>query len=159
MTQELIVTKIGCYSHSSDFGLGGTWGLPGFHWQKNYICHTFTLERPTEGIRKIKLLCPVCNKELVLRVPSRSTGSKRRVIHGCIGTAILIGIILLLAHDFGTGSIKEISLMIKVWGTILGSLGALSYLSSSYSKWSCYAPKLRRDSTFRFGGHKLFRFG
>lgn len=157
MREELVSAKIGCYTHSSDFRVADISSLPGVRWNKNYICHPITLERPTQGIQIYKFTCPVCHRNLILKVPSRATATKKRILFGSIGITLVIAIVLLLSHDFGgSGLSDDLVMLLKIQATFWGGIVALSCLANSYSKWFCYNPKVKKDFTFAFIRHKLF---
>lgn len=152
-----IITKLGCYSKSSDFGLGGSWGLPGFHWNKNYICQTIKVTQPFEKASIVFYNCPTCNRKVKIKIPSFQNGKRNRIIKGALGLSTIILIILLITFDFSNSHLDNDQIgVIKVWGTITGLFVAANFLIKSYSKWFCYYPKICKDIHFSFYKHKFF---
>lgn len=143
-----IYFKLGCYTHSSDFDFGGTWGLPGFHWNKNYSCFGYTAPRPSEGTKSVQIDCPNCNKKIVIKVHSVITGRKISIIYGVLTILTFIGVVCLYAFDFYSVFI--------VWGTIFGIIFTYRFAIDSYVHWYGGLPKLRNPITAFNGGHKLF---
>lgn len=157
MRENQIITKIGCYIHSSDFGLGGLWGLPGFHWNKNYICQLIKVSQPLEKTSTILYNCPTCNRTLKIKIPSIQIGKRKRIINGLFGLLTIIFIVFLITFDFYNYKIDYDQIgVIKVWGTIIGVLVAVNFIIKSYSNWICYYPRICKDVHFSFYKHKFF---
>jgi hypothetical protein len=157
MKQEEINTKIGCYSHLSDFGWGGLWGLPGFHWNKNYVCQIIKLTPPLAKSSIVFYNCPTCNRKIKIKIPSIKRGKRDRIINRAIGLSTLIFIILLITFNFSNFSLDHDQIeVIKIQGTIIGLLVAVYFISKSFSKWACYYPKICKDIHFIFIKHKFF---
>jgi hypothetical protein len=144
--------KLGCYTHSSDFGFGSTFG-PGFHWDKNYSCYNYSIEQPSHGTSKVNVTCPNCKKNIILKVPSYKRGEQKQTYFFIIAVAIILLIIFILTFNFDD---KETSAIIKTFGTVTGSLLAYFYLQRALSNWFYFMPKLKKDFKFRFMKHKLF---
>ena len=154
--QTQIIMKIGCYSHSSDFGLGGSWGLPGFHWNKNYICEIIKVTPPLEKTSVVFYNCPTCKRKVKIKIPSYQNGNRNRIIKGALGLLTIILIILLIKFDFSGSHLDHDQIgVIKVWGTIIGLITAAYFFMASYSKWFCYYPKICKDIHFSFHKHKF----
>ncbi len=154
---DTITTKLGCYTHSSDFRATGVWEWPGIRWKKNFLTHTFTMERPKVAYSILPVECPVCAKVVMLKVPSFAYGKKKRMFYGIVAAFLLIGIALLIMHDFSSTTLDGDQIgTIKVQGTIWGTLFALFFFNNARSQWICYVPTIKRDFMFRFWRHKLF---
>ena len=140
--------KLGCYTHSSDFDFGGTWGLPGFHWNKNYSCYGYSVHRPSEGTKLMHIDCPNCKKKVIIKVYSVKTCRKISIIYGVLTILSCLGVVCLYAfnlHGF-----------FQVWGTIFGITFIYRFANGTYVNWGGGLPKLRNPITAFNGGHKLF---
>lgn len=152
-----IITKLGCYSHSSDFGLGGSWGLPGIHWNKNYICHQIRVTPPAKKTSQIVYNCPTCNQNIKIKIPSTQYGNRKRILNGMLGLFTIIFIIDLLTFNFKEYKLDAGQILtIKIWGTIIGIFVGFIFISNSYSNWFCYYPRISKDFHFSFFKHKFF---
>jgi hypothetical protein len=87
--------------------------LPGIHWAKDYVCQKFAVERPDVGTRRTSVTCPFCKRELLLLVPSYEVALRKRVIYGILAGVLIIGIVLLIAHDFRASGLDRNQVMGK----------------------------------------------
>lgn len=134
--------------------------MPGFHWNKNYACQNIEFTPPPQG-KIIKLYqCPRCSKIVKIKIPSSSRGTRIRIIFGILGLITILFIIFLFIADFSTTNISsDAIIVIRVWGTIIGAVIAINFISNALSSWYCYYPKIVKDIHLIFFKHKFFHTG
>jgi len=152
--KQILYFKFGCSTHLSGFGFGGAFGLPGFHWSKNYSCYTYSVEQPNHGTIKVNITCPCCKNNVKLKVPSYKKGEQKQTTYFVFGILIIIIVIINLTFDYDKREID--GLIIKIWGTIIGSIMAFILIRNALTNFFYFMPKLKKDFTFRFMRHKLF---
>lgn len=80
----------------SDFKLN-EFGKPlGYSWKEHFKCYDITLDVPIEGTKTHRLVCPNCERKVVLKVPSLKTLSRENIFYIGLIAFLFIGLIILL---------------------------------------------------------------